>query len=69
MYRIFYIVVVLVKITITIITIFTNITITIITIFTRCLLGTFSLLLVALAFAQLSIASLIYFKVTYLSIL
>jgi len=28
----------------------------------RCLLGTFSLLLVALAFAQLSIASLIYFK-------
>ena len=33
----------------------------------RCLLGTFSLLLVALAFAQLSIASLIYFKVFFAS--
>ena len=34
----------------------------------RCLLGTFSLLLVALAFAQLSIASLIYFKVFLVSV-
>ena len=31
-------------------------------------MGTFSLLLVALAFAQLSIASLSYFKVTFLKI-